>query len=220
MPRPARSCPDHPGPAQLCPAQPCPALLSRRGLGPVLFGGLAGLGLVGWPATGLAGEPSQGSNRNEEASFGRVDLRTPARRLVPRGLVIAGAGEARELDLRAGLPRYREDRLSLVDLSRLPLLGALLRAPLADRFAGAVPAGRLHLSRDRLVLIAERALPAPQRIVILHREISWETRRAPRLVPAHTATAPDGHPVGTGYRHDGSGEWLLIVHPAILGAPA
>lgn len=187
--------------------------VSRRHLAPLLIG-------LGLATQAAAGEPSQGSNRHEEVSFGRVDLRTPARRLVPRGLVITGAGETRELDLRAGLPRYREDRLSLVDLSRLPLIGGLLRAPLADRFAGAVPAGTLHLSRDRLVLIAGGDLPAPQRIVIQHREVSWETRRAPRLVPAHTAAAPEGHPVGTAYRHADSGEWLLIVHPAILGAPA
>lgn len=194
---------------------PRPALpriaFSRRHLAPLLVG-------LGLATRAPAGEPSQGSNRNEEESFGRVDLHTPRRRLVPRSLVIIAAGKTQVLDLRTGLPRYREDRLDLVDLSRLPLIGGLLRAPLTARFAGALPVGTLHLTRNALVLRADDRLPPPRRIVIAHREISWETRRAPQPADG-PAPATASAPVGTAYRQPDSNEWLLVVAPAIFVAP-
>jgi len=188
---------------------PRPAV-SRRRLAPLLIG-------LGLATRAAAGEPSQGTNRAEEEHFGRVDLHTPARRLVPRALVIVGAAGTRELDLRAGLPRYREDRLDLVDLSRLPLIGGLLRAPLGARFRGALPVGTLHLAQDRLLLRTDAA-PPPARVVIVHREVAWETSRAPRLAPG-TAPTTASAPVGTAYRQSDSNEWLLVVAPAIFVAP-
>lgn len=187
---------------------------TRRRLGPLLIG----LGLAAGPLRGLAGEPSQGSNRTRTESFGRLDLHTPARRLVPRALILAAVGSAQELDLRAGLPRYREDRLDLIDATRLPLIGGLLRAPLKHRFRGSVPIGTLHLTGDALLLRADTDLPAPGRIVFLHRKISWETRRAPRLT-AGAATDPASAAVGTALRQPDSGEWLLIIRPALLELP-
>lgn len=189
---------------------PHPAL-SRRALALLV----AGFALA--PAAGLATEPSQGSNRNEQDSFGRIDLHTPARRLVPRALIVLGADGTRMLDLRAGMARYREDRLDLIDASRLPLIGGLLRAPLRHRFRGAVATGTLHLTRDAILLRSTAELPAPRRIVLAHRAVSWETRRAPQPAPGYDP-GPASAAVGDAYRQPDSGEWLLVIRPARIEA--
>lgn len=168
-----------------------------------------------------AASPALASNKEESgrdriSDYARVHLRLAAASIVLTWFIVHTRNGFLGLDLRQPVPRFDENR---VNVGRIPILGQLTRALLAQRFAGANAMGQLVLLGTYLILLPTitQSLTGKS-VVIANRDQSWEPPG--RLRPVKLREFPtigqlmQQEKVGTA--HLKNDELLILVKPSIV----
>ena len=121
------------------------------------------------------------------------------------------------------MPQFRESR---VDVANVPLLGGLFRPPLAKRFQGAQAVASVVLVGNMLALLPSvKDFPASGKIIISHRNLSWEPpgkARAVTMDDLPSIPALSQLPViGRVFRSPKAPQkdLLVIIHPSVIADP-
>lgn len=190
--------------------------MDRRGFNRLLCG--AGAGLL--PSPLLA---NYGAERDRPLLMeSRIALRLAMGQILVSWLLIASAGRMFGLNLRQEMPQYKEKR---ADAGDLPVLGTLFRPSLGRHFQAATLYSQVYLLGRMLVLVPQGADGAtPARIIVAHRDASWEPPGRPAGVRMKGIPAvPDllGLPViGRAFLKPGTRrELLVIVKPSVVAEP-
>lgn len=147
--------------------------------------------------------------------FGRVQLSLGTQVIVLTWFIIALQSGFLGLDLRSPSPQFTENR---VNTGNVPLIGGLFRPTLATRFADAALIGFLVLVGTMLILMprAERRL-RNQKVVIAHREMSWEPAR--RTTPVRLSEIPSlgelARMRSLGPAYQKRNELLVLIRPTL-----
>ena len=193
--------------------------MNRRSILLALCGSLLAPDLVRTAAANPASRRDDRGDGTGSAGLGRVTISADGRQVLISAVLIARPRDTLGVPLDVPVPRFDENRL---DLGTAPLLGALTRPTLARRLEDARPVGKVVLVGTALVLVADRAEAVrPKRILIAHRDTSWEPPARPR--PVSVAGLPAlgdllGLP-GRGRGYEKDGELLILVTPTRVRGP-
>jgi len=149
---------------------------------------------------------NQDEGGTEFAAFSRLILVLALGQFLIDYLIIMNSSGLIGLDLRKPMPQFEENR---ADVSRIPLIGSLQRPTIEKEFRNASVVGAIYLLSNMLFVLPDnRQLLNLQKIVFLHRAISYRPTQKPKkvrlqTVPTINQIVRTGTLLGNVYRNQG-----------------